>query len=164
MKPQDEALCSTGPANGIMPAMTEQHTPSPRSRLQALLAIPDNQRTEEQWDELHELEITLAPGNRIGHQDKQPPPGGQGKGGGGGGGRGGNPRGGNPKGENRGGENRGGPRGNQPPRPPRPSQPSQPRPVDAAPAEGDQEAPAGDASAKKPFRRFHKRPPKPAES
>jgi len=50
--------------------MTESHTPSPRSRLQALLAIPDNQRSEEQWDELHELEITLAPGNRIGHAEK----------------------------------------------------------------------------------------------
>lgn len=148
--------------------MTEQHTPNPRSRMQALLAIPDNQRTEEQWDELHELEITLAPGNRIGHQDKQNVPGGQGKGG-----RGGNPRGGGHKGENRGGENRGGEgrgehrgggRGNHPPRPPRPNQP---RPVDAAPAEGGQEAPAGDApagdaSGKKPFRRFHKRPPKPA--
>jgi hypothetical protein len=148
--------------------MTEQHTPSPRSRLQALLAIPDNQRSEEQWDELHELEITLAPGNRIGHQEKQNPLGGQGKGGGG---RGGNPRGGGHKGENRGeprgearGENRnGGGRGNHPPRPPRPIQPRS----EAAPTEGGQEAPAGDAPAgdapaKKPFRRFHKRPPKPA--
>jgi hypothetical protein len=37
---------------------------SPRRRLQTLLAIPDNQRTEAQWDEIVELEITLAPGNR----------------------------------------------------------------------------------------------------
>jgi hypothetical protein len=37
---------------------------SPRRRLQELLAIPDNQRTEAQWDELNELEIKLAPGNR----------------------------------------------------------------------------------------------------
>lgn len=37
---------------------------SPRRRLQTLLAIPDSQRTEEQWDEIVELEITLAPGNR----------------------------------------------------------------------------------------------------
>jgi hypothetical protein len=145
--------------------MTEQQTPNPRSRLQALLAIPDNQRSEEQWDELHELEITLAPGNRIGHQEKQNPPGGLGKGGG----RGGNPRGGSPKGENRGGEgrgeNRGGGRGGHPPRPPKPSQPrppQQPRPDEEAPAEGEQAAPAGEAGAKKPFRRFHKRPPKPA--
>jgi len=139
--------------------MTEPQNPSPRSRLQALLAIPDNQRTEEQWDELHELEITLAPGNRIGHQDKPGLPGGQGKGGG----RGGNPRGGGPRGENRGGENRGdnrgGGRGGQPPRPPKPSQP---RPLEAAPVDGEQVAPARDAPAKKPFRRLHKRPPKPA--
>lgn len=138
--------------------MTEQHTPSPRSRLQALLAIPDNQRTEEQWDELHELEITLAPGNRIGHQEKQNPPGGQGKNNNG---RGGNPRAGGPRGENRGGENRGGGRGGHPPRPPKPNQP---RPVEGPPAEGSQEVAAGDGPAKKPFRRFHKRPPKPAES
>ena len=146
--------------------MTEQQTPNPRSRLQALLAIPDNQRTEEQWDELHELEITLAPGNRIGHQDKQNPMGGQGKGGGG---RGGNPRSGGHKGENRGGENRGGEnrgggRGAHPPRPPKPNQPrpAQPRTEEGAPAEGEQAALSGDATGKKPFRRFHKRPPKPA--
>jgi len=39
---------------------------SPRRRLQELLAIPDNQRSEEEWDELNELEIMLAPGNRAG--------------------------------------------------------------------------------------------------
>ena len=38
--------------------------PSPRQRLKALLAIPDSQRSEAQWDEIVELEITLAPGNR----------------------------------------------------------------------------------------------------
>lgn len=37
---------------------------SPRRRLQELLAIPDSQRTDAQWDELNELEIKLAPGNR----------------------------------------------------------------------------------------------------
>ena len=37
---------------------------SPRLRLQALLAVPDRQRTDEQWDELNELEIMLAAGNR----------------------------------------------------------------------------------------------------
>jgi hypothetical protein len=39
---------------------------SPRQRLQALLAIPERQRTEAEWDELNELEIMLAPGNREG--------------------------------------------------------------------------------------------------
>lgn len=42
---------------------TPEHL-SPRQRLKALLAIPDSQRTEAQWDEIVELEITLAPGNR----------------------------------------------------------------------------------------------------
>jgi len=140
--------------------MTEPQNPSPRSRLQALLAIPDNQRTEEQWDELHELEITLAPGNRIGHQEKQNPPAGQAKGGGGGrGGPMGNPRGGH-KGAPR-GDNRNNSRGGQAPRPAN----AEPRQLtDATPAEGGQEIPAGGAPSRKPFRRFHKKPPRPAES
>jgi len=146
--------------------MTEQQTPSPRSRMQALLAIPDNQRTEEQWDELHELEITLAPGNRIGHQEKQGPPPGQGRAGGGGrGGAMGSPRGGPRSGPAKGqpkGESRSGGRGGQPPRPVSTEPQSV---VDAAvvPEEGGDEAPAG-SPAKKPFRRFHKKPPKPAEA
>lgn len=37
---------------------------SPRQRLQALLAIPERQRTEAEWDEINELEIKLASGNR----------------------------------------------------------------------------------------------------
>ncbi len=44
--------------------MNTSQPPPPRRRLQELLAIPDNQRTEAQWDELNELEIKLAPGNR----------------------------------------------------------------------------------------------------
>jgi len=39
---------------------------SPHRRLQALLSIPDKERTEAQWDELNELEIRLASGNRPG--------------------------------------------------------------------------------------------------
>lgn len=39
---------------------------SPHQRLQALLSIPDRERTEAQWDELNELEIRLASGNRPG--------------------------------------------------------------------------------------------------
>jgi hypothetical protein len=34
--------------------------------MQALLAIPERQRTDAQWDELNELEIMLAAGNRQG--------------------------------------------------------------------------------------------------
>lgn len=47
------------------PPVNEQQPVSPRKRLQMLLAIPDSQRTEAQWDEINELEISLAPGNRI---------------------------------------------------------------------------------------------------
>jgi hypothetical protein len=41
-----------------------------RARLQSLLAIPERQRTDAQWDEINELEIMLAAGNRPG----APPP------------------------------------------------------------------------------------------
>jgi hypothetical protein len=37
---------------------------SPRQRLQQLLEIPDHQRTDAQWDEINDLEIKLASGNR----------------------------------------------------------------------------------------------------
>ena len=53
--------------------------PDPRRRLRELLTIPERDRTDAQWDEIIELEIQLAPGNRIG-----PAPGGGGSGGGGG--------------------------------------------------------------------------------
>ncbi|MCF8150606.1 MAG: hypothetical protein K9J80_07660 [Sulfuritalea sp.] len=33
--------------------------------MRELLAIPDHQRTDAIWDEIIELEISLAPGNRI---------------------------------------------------------------------------------------------------
>ncbi|HZX32004.1 MAG TPA: hypothetical protein VFF03_11690 [Rhodocyclaceae bacterium] len=38
----------------------------PRRRLRELLSIPERDRTEEQWDEIVELEIQTAPGNRAG--------------------------------------------------------------------------------------------------
>lgn len=47
-------------------AMNQSDQQSPRQRLQALLAIPERQRTDEQWDEINELEILLAPANRVG--------------------------------------------------------------------------------------------------
>jgi len=60
---------------------------SPRRRLQELLAIPDNQRSEAEWEELNELEIRLAPGNRLdaplpgqGQKRSGPPHGGQNRG------------------------------------------------------------------------------------
>jgi len=44
--------------------MNESTPVPPRRRLQELLAIPERDRTEAQWDELNELEITLASSNR----------------------------------------------------------------------------------------------------
>ena len=46
--------------------MNDPQPVSPRRRLQELLDIPDSQRSEEEWDELNELEIQLAPVNREG--------------------------------------------------------------------------------------------------
>jgi len=47
------------------PVRNEPQAPDPRRRLRELLAIPDHQRTDAIWDEIIELEISLAPGNRI---------------------------------------------------------------------------------------------------
>ena len=44
--------------------MNKPQSNSPRARLQELQAIPERQRTEEEWDELNELEIMFAAGNR----------------------------------------------------------------------------------------------------
>lgn len=51
--------------------MNDSQPPSPRARMQELLAIPDRNRTDEEWDELNELEIALASGNRPGAPDPQ---------------------------------------------------------------------------------------------
>ncbi len=48
-----------------------QPAQSPRARLQELLAIPDRNRTDAEWDELNELEIALASGNRPGAPEPQ---------------------------------------------------------------------------------------------
>lgn len=64
-----------------------------RRRLRELLSVPERDRTDEQWDEIIELEIQLAPGNRISANDHGGNVGGglphQGKPSGGGGGLGG---------------------------------------------------------------------------
>lgn len=39
----------------------------PRRRIRELLSIPERDRTDAEWDELNELEIQTAPGNRIGN-------------------------------------------------------------------------------------------------
>lgn len=68
------------------PPDNEAVAPQPvdsRRRLRELLSIPERDRTDEQWDEIIELEIQLAPGNRISGNETL--------GGGGGGGSGRNP-------------------------------------------------------------------------
>jgi hypothetical protein len=98
-------------------AMDTPQQNSPRERLRELLAIPDRQRTDEQWDELNDLEIRLASGNREDGPDhsgrrSMPQSGNQPRGGGGGG----NPGGGDRGGGDRGGGDRGGgnPQGKRP--------------------------------------------------
>jgi hypothetical protein len=56
-----------GGEDAIMALMDEtQPPPNPRDRLKQLQAIPERQRTDAEWDELNELEIKLAAGNREG--------------------------------------------------------------------------------------------------
>lgn len=102
--------------------MNDPQPMSPRRRLQILLAIPDNQKTEAEWDEINELEITLAPGNRMDPRDEarrfDPLPTGNSKPQGGTG----RPPGGNPK------------------------------------SAGGGQKPAGGGQARKPFRKFKKKP------
>lgn len=50
--------------------MNDQQPTSPRRRQQELLAIPERQRTDAEWDELNELEITLASVNRVDARDQ----------------------------------------------------------------------------------------------
>jgi hypothetical protein len=51
-----------GPSAPVAPVF------DPRRRLRELLSIPESQRTDPQWDEIIELEVQLAPGNRIGQE------------------------------------------------------------------------------------------------
>lgn len=125
--------------------MNAPQSTSPRRRLQELLAIPDNQRSDAEWDELNELEISLAPGNREGAPDpnlRRPTPST---------GLGSKPsRGPRPGGR----QQKPGGQGKPPPQQKPAVQPK--NTAAAAPP------PAGeDAPAKKPARKFRKRSPKP---
>ena len=53
--------------------MDEQQPISPRQRLKELLAIPERQRTDAEWDEINELEITLTPANREAAPEQRAP-------------------------------------------------------------------------------------------
>lgn len=63
--PATPDVSETAPA-----AVTPPPSPAfdPRRRIRELLAIPERDRTDAEWDELNELEIQTAPGNRIGNQ------------------------------------------------------------------------------------------------
>lgn len=63
-------------------------TDNRRRQLRDLLSIPERDRSDEQWDQIIELEIQLAPGNRLApnEQPHNPPRHGKHTGGGGGGG------------------------------------------------------------------------------
>ncbi len=64
------------------PQRIEPQLADPRRRLRELLAIPDHQRSDAIWDEIIELEICLAPGNRVQGAPAEPgrrPPQGQGR-------------------------------------------------------------------------------------
>lgn len=82
---QPSALPASGEQPAAEPVRNEPPQQDPRRRLRELLAIPDHQRTDAIWDEIIELEICLAPGNRVqpGTQPSDPgrrPPGqGQGR-------------------------------------------------------------------------------------
>jgi len=47
------------------PSAEQPAQPDPRRRLRELLAIPERDRSDAVWDEIIELEIDLAPGNRA---------------------------------------------------------------------------------------------------
>ena len=57
---------------GAEPTEMEELVAEPlEKRMQELLAIPDRNRSDAEWDELNELEIALASGNRPGAPDPQ---------------------------------------------------------------------------------------------
>jgi len=61
----------TNPSPVQVQAQPQTQTPAPaafdpRRRIRELLSIPERDRTDAEWDELNELEIQTAPGNRAG--------------------------------------------------------------------------------------------------
>ena len=59
------AAPATAPVAAPVPAVPAF---DPRRRIRELLSIPERDRTDAEWDELNELEIQTAPGNRAGNQ------------------------------------------------------------------------------------------------
>ncbi len=72
---ENEDLSSPAPAPVAAPeAAPAPATPQfdPRRRIRELLSIPERDRTDAEWDELNELEIQTAPGNRAGGNPQVP--------------------------------------------------------------------------------------------
>ncbi|MEW6515260.1 MAG: hypothetical protein AB1443_14810 [Pseudomonadota bacterium] len=76
---ENEDLSSPAPAPAVaapapIPAVAAAPVPpspppfDPRRRIRELQSIPERDRTDAEWDELNELEIQTAPGNRAGNQ------------------------------------------------------------------------------------------------
>jgi hypothetical protein len=65
-QPATDATPSS-PASAVQTLPPAAPAPSfdPRRRLRELLSVPERDRSDAQWDEINELEIQLAPGNRI---------------------------------------------------------------------------------------------------
>jgi hypothetical protein len=52
--------------------MTTEEQRSPQARLRELLAIPERLRTDAQWDEIIEIEISQGPKKPSGNPSKSP--------------------------------------------------------------------------------------------
>ena len=105
-------MAELAPAPVVAPAPVLPVVPQfdPRRRIRELQSIPERDRTDAEWDELNELEIQTAPGNRAGNQQPMAAYGGAKPGGGfhqknrmkgKGGGKPGGPGGGRPQGGNK---------------------------------------------------------------
>lgn len=63
--PETQAAEASVEAHVAAPVVQEAQPLDARRRLRELLSVPERDRSDEQWDEIIELEIQLAPGNRI---------------------------------------------------------------------------------------------------
>lgn len=102
----EDILPEEAPAS-VEPTVSAEPQPlDARRRLRELLSVPERDRSDEVWDEIIELEIQLAPGNRISGGEpagnKPQRQGGSRHGGHAGGGHGGGNGGGNPSAGNSG--------------------------------------------------------------
>lgn len=64
-EPQPEGDPQLADSQPVESQRANPQAQDPRRRLRELLAIPERDRSDAQWDEMIELEIQLAPGNRA---------------------------------------------------------------------------------------------------